>query len=408
MLYVTRATIDLDALRHNIEAVRTLAGDAKILATVKANAYGHGAVPVAQFYEAHGLADWLGVETVPEALQLTDAGVELPILKLSLTFPDELVPLIANDVAVTVADETAIDQADDAAAVVGVKASVHLKVDTGMGRIGCPESRAAGLARRILACRHLDLQGVFTHLPISDGPDDGFTEAELARFLAVVDGIQADRAAAGLAPVPLIHASNSGAVLGHSLAGLTMVRPGIMLYGYYPGASRDPGAASDPGAARDPEAPSDPGATRDPGASSGAPELRPAMTLTSAVSAVKRVAAGDTIGYGRTWAAPCDTWIATVPVGYADGFSRLNSNTGAMLIGGRRCPVAGRVCMDSTMLDAGPGDQAPVSVGDKVTWLGTDGEQRITADDLARIMGTISYEVLCLIGARVPRDYVGG
>jgi len=382
--YATRATVDLDALRHNLAAVRSLVDDRLVLATVKANAYGHGAVEVAKFLDREHLADWLGVETVSEAMDLVDAGIELPILKMSLSFPDELVPLIAGDVALTVADEATIDQAEDAAAAVGVTAEVHLKIDTGMRRVGCDEASAAGLARRISACRHLDLQGLMTHLPISDEADDGFTDAQLARFGAVVASIQDDRATAGLPPVPLVHASNSGGVLGHGLDGLTMVRPGIMMYGYYPGGNTPPRPVG----------------------------LRPVMTLTSAVSFVKRIGAGETVGYSRTWTAPTDRWIATVPVGYADGFSRLNSNVssgsgGAMLINGRRYPVAGRVCMDATMLDLGPADQpCPAAVGDKVTWMGKDGDETITADDLAAVMGTINHEVLCLVGTRVPRDYV--
>ena len=379
--YATRATVDLAALRHNLTAVRSLVGDRLVLATVKANAYGHGAVPVSQFIEREHLADWLGVETVSEAVDLVDAGVELPVLKLSLSFPDELVPLIARDVALTVASDDGIDDAEAAAAAVGSVARVHLKVDTGMCRIGCTESDAVALSSHISACRHLDLHGVFTHLPISDAPDDGYTDAQLARFQGIVASIQDARAAEGLPPVPLIHASNSGGILGHGMDGLTMVRPGIMLYGYYPDTVATPRPV----------------------------ELRPAMTLTSAVSFVKCVPAGDTVGYSRTWTAPTDRWIATVPVGYADGFSRLNSSTaggGSMLIGGRRYPVAGRVCMDATMLDLGPADRpCPVAVGDKVTWLGVDGSESIDAADLAALMGTISHEVLCLVGSRVPRDY---
>ena len=384
--YATRATVDFAALRHNLQAVRSLVGDRRVLATVKADAYGHGAVPVSQFIEREHLADWLGVETVPEAVDLVDAGIELPVLKLSLSFTDELVPLIARDVALTVASVDDIDAAEVAAAAVGEIAHVHLKVDTGMHRIGCTEADAVALTRRISACRHLDLQGVFTHLPISDGPDDGYTDAQLARFQAAVVSIQDARAADGLPPVPLIHASNSGGILGHVLDGLTMVRPGIMLYGYYPDTAATPRPV----------------------------ELQPVMTLTSAVSFVKRVAAGETVGYSRTWTAPADRWIATVPVGYADGFSRLNSNPssngghgGSMLINGGRYAVAGRVCMDATMLDLGSADRpCPAAVGDKVTWLGTDGSEAITAADLAALMGTISHEVLCAVGRRVPRDYV--
>jgi len=378
VLYSTRATVHLDALRHNIMALRSLSGDRAVMAPLKANAYGHGAVAVAQFLEREHLVDCIGVTTVPEVLELKQAGVALPLMKLSLSFPDELPPLVANDAAVTVADEAGIDAVEAAAAAAGVTVNVHLKVDTGMRRVGCEPADARALAQRISACQHLELQGVMTHLPISDMDDGGFTEAQLAAFRATVQTIQDDRADAGLAPVPQIHASNSGGILGHSLDGLTMIRPGISLFGCYPDVTTPRPV-----------------------------ELRAVMTLTSQVAAVKLVPAGETVGYGRTWAAPCDTWVATVPVGYADGYSRLNSNRGSMLVGGRRYPVAGRVCMDATMLDLGPSATAPVNVGDTVTWLGSDGDEAITADDLAAIMGTISHEVFCLIGARVPRDYVG-
>ena len=346
------------------------------MAPIKANAYGHGAVRVAQFLQREALADWVGVTTVPEAIELRQAGIRLPLLKLSLSFPDELPALLDADAAVTVADEAGISSVATAATKAGVTAHVHLKIDTGMHRVGCEPLDAVALARRVSACQHLDLQGISTHLPISDVADQGFTEAQLAQFRAAVQAVQDDRHTAGLPPVPLIHASNSGGILGHSLDGLTMVRPGIALFGCYPDATTPRTV-----------------------------ELKPVMTLTSQVAAVKRVTAGETVGYGRTWTAPGDTWIATVPVGYADGYSRLNSNRGAMLVNGRRYPVAGRVCMDSTMLDLGPSIEPPANVGDTVTWLGSDGAETITADELAGIMGTISYEMFCLIGPRVPRDY---
>lgn len=376
--YATTAHIRLDALRSNARAVRQLIGDRTLLVAVKANAYGHGAVPVAIFLERQQLADWFGVATAPEAIELRDSGVTSPILKMSLSFADELPALLAlPDVSLTVADATTIDQAEQAAAAAGVTARVHLAIDTGMRRVGCEPSAAIDLARRVSACRHLDLQGLGTHLPISDQPDDdGFTVDELARFRSVVTQIQADRAVHGLSPVPMVHCANSGAVLSHDLDGFTMVRPGIMIYGYYPDTTTPRPV-----------------------------ELTPVMELTSKVTFVKPLAVGQTVGYGRTWTSSKDTWIATVPVGYADGFSRLNSNRGSMLVNGRPYPVAGRVCMDFTMLDLGPGDSPPVTVGDEVCWLGRRGGHSITADDLAGIMGTISYEVLCLIGPRVRRVY---
>ena len=381
MLHATYATVHLNALRHNLEAVRSLVGTRAILVPVKADAYGHGAVPVSRFIESEHLADWLGVATAPEAIELREAGVTLPILKMSLSFAEELPALLAlPGIALTVADMATVDETEAAAAAAGKVVPVHLAVDTGMRRIGCEPDQAIAVASHIAACQHLELQGIGTHLPISDvADDDGFTAHELEIFRGVCQQIQHHRETDGLPPVPLVHGANSGAVLGHQLAGDTMVRPGIMVYGYYPDATTPRPV-----------------------------ELRPVMSLATKVTYVKRVPAGQTVGYGRTWTAGGDTWIATVPVGYADGFSRLNSNRGAMLVGGRRCPVAGRVCMDFTMLDLGPAATAPASVGDDVVWLGSQGDQLVTADDLARIMGTISYEVLCLISARVPRIYADG
>ena len=375
MLHATHATVHLDALRHNLQAVRQLAGPRAILVPVKADAYGHGAVAVSQFLERVGLADWLGVATAPEAIELRDAGVSLPILKMSLSFAEELPALLARpDIALTVADARTVDEAEAAATAAGVVANVHLAIDTGMRRIGCEPSAAVAVARRIDACQHLNLQGIGTHLPISDMLDDaGFTAQELAVFAGVTKEIEDARSQ----PVLLVHCANSGALLGHDLAGDTMVRPGIMVYGYYPDATTPRPVA-----------------------------LQPVMSLTTRLTFVKPVAAGATIGYGRTYTVPRDTWIATVPVGYADGFSRLNSNRGAMLVNGVRCPVVGRVCMDFTMLDLGPAATPPASIGDAAIWLGRDGALQITADDLAGIMGTISYEVLCLVSGRVPREYV--
>ncbi|WP_052459977.1 alanine racemase [Tessaracoccus massiliensis] len=217
----------------------------------------------------------------------------------------------------------------------------------------------------------LRLGGIFTHLPVSDVADGAdFTSAQLERFDGVVAEIEN-----AVGPVEWVHAANSGAVLGHSLGRSTMVRPGIMIYGSYPDAKTPPSRP-----------------------------LRDVGTWTSRVSFVKRVAAGETVGYGRTWTAPRDTWVATVAVGYGDGYSRLLSSRGRMLIGGRSYPIAGRVCMDQTMLDLGP-DEPSVQVGDEVVLMGTSGQERIGVEELADLMGTITYEVTCLIAARVPRVY---
>ena len=373
MLYTTHLEIDLDALRHNARAIKQLVGDRKVLVAVKADGYGHGAVPIARLFQREHLADWLGVATVSEAMALREGGVTLPILKLSHAFPEELPTAIDADIALTVVDEQSADEAAEAAKVVGKPVNVHLALDTGMRRIGAEPEHAVALARHIDEDA-LNLQGIFTHMPVSDTTQGyDFTVEELARFAKAVDDVQADRATRGLPAVPLVHAAASAGVLGHDLSGLTMVRPGIAIYGAYPDAQTPRTAA-----------------------------LRPVVTMRSKVSFIKRIRAGETVSYGRTWTAPTDRWIATVPVGYADGFNRLNSNRGRMLINGRSFPVAGRVCMDQTMLDLGEADDHGVHRGDDVIIIGASGDEYISTEELA---GTISYEVTAVIPPRVSRQY---
>lgn len=366
--------VDLDAIHANLATARELAGGRAVLAAVKANAYGHGLVEVARSIQARGTASWLGVALTAEAEALRAAGVTLPVLKFTPTFVDDLAAAIAADLTLSVGSAEAIDEAAAAARAAGRTVDVHLKVDTGMRRVGAEPADAVGLARRIRDSGSLRLNGVFTHLPISDVHDgDPFTHAQLARFDDVVAGVEA-----AVGPVEWVHAANSGAVLGHDLGRSTMVRPGIMVYGSYPDAATE--------------------RTR---------PLRDVGTWVSRVSFVKRVAAGESVGYGRTWTAPRDTWVATVSVGYGDGYSRLLSSRGRMLIAGESYPVVGRVCMDQTMLDLGP-EEPGVRVGDEVVLMGSSGAERIGVEELAALMGTITYEVTCLIGARVPRVHMGG
>lgn len=367
----TRLHVDLDALNANLATARDLAGGRSVLAAVKANAYGHGLEPVALSIQERGTADWLGVATTVEGRQLRAAGVTLPILKFSPTLPDDLAEAIDADLTISVGDPGSIRAAELAAADAGVTLDVHLKVDTGMRRVGVEPRDAALLAEQLRTSPHLSVGGIFTHLPISDVVDgEAFTRAQLALFYDVVDDVEGI-----LGPIDLVHAANSGAVLGHDLGRSTMVRPGIMIYGSYPDADTPP--------------------TR---------PLRDVGRWTSRVTFVKRVAAGQSVGYGRSWTAPSDTWIATVAVGYGDGYSRLLSSRGRMLIDGRSYPVVGRVCMDQTMIDLGPGVPT-VAVGDEVVLMGTSGAERIGVEELAELMDTITYEVTCLITSRVPRDY---
>lgn len=371
MLYQTHARVHLRNIRANIEGIRNaIGGDRKILLSVKANAYGHGAVEVGRMAERIGV-EWLGVATVPEGILLRSAGIRLPILKLSPAFPEEMRAALEYGITLPVCDRESVLALRELASAAGKAAPVHLKVDTGMGRVGVEPEGAAELASFIeRECPALRLEGVFTHLPVSDERNTAYTAAQIGRFKSVVDSVSG---AIGRR-VSLAHCSNSGAVLGHKEAWMDMVRPGIMVYGQYP----------------------DDGTPR-------SMQLLPGMSVKTRVAFIKKVKAGTGIGYGLSWTAPEDTTIATIPAGYADGFNRLFSNRGRVLVNGRSYPVAGRVCMDQTMIDLGP--ETDVRVGDEVVLMGRSGDQEISCAEWARLLGTISYEVTCQINCRVERVY---
>lgn len=368
-----RAQVSLAAIRNNLDAIRERVGsDRLVLAAVKANAYGHGAVACSLMLQRTRAADWLGVALVEEALQLRAAGVSLPILRFGPTRgEDDLAAALTAGVVLTVADEAGVDAAAQAARTLGSeRATVHLKVDTGMRRVGVEPADAPRLAERIDDTGVLDLGGVYSHLPISDVPEGAaFTLDQIARFDAAVAAVERARG-----PVPIKHLANSGGVLGYPTSWYDLVRPGVMVYGNYP----------------DPE-------------TEHTVDLLPALRLTTEVSFLKPVSAGESVGYGRSWTAPADTWIATIPVGYGDGYSRRLSSRGRVLIDGTPYPIAGRVCMDQTMIDLGP--DPTVAVGDEVVLIGRSGGEEITVAEVAELMGTITYEVTCLITGRVERTY---
>ncbi|MDR1768018.1 MAG: alanine racemase [Propionibacteriaceae bacterium] len=364
------AKVSLEAIRHNLEGVRRRVGDRLVMPAVKADGYGLGAVPISRMIEETGVADRLAVALVSEGVALREAGIRLPLMKLSRTLGvDEAAAALGAGMTVPVVDELSIREVAEAARQTGVEAEVHLKVDTGMRRIGVEPEQAAALAELAVKTGGVRLTGVFSHMPVSDTPSqDDFSRGQIERFRRICE--QVEQTAGPLTK----HLANSGAILAHPDAWFDLVRPGIMIYGAYP----------------DPKTPR-------------TVPLEPVVRWTTSVTTVKRIRAGETVGYGRTWAAPQDTWIATFPVGYADGYSRLLSNRGSVLIRGRRHPIAGRVCMDQTMADLGP--ETDVRVGDQVTLIGSDGDESITTDDIAALMGTIPYEVTCLLGRRVVREY---
>jgi len=363
----TFAEVSLAALRQNCRQAARLVGPAVgVIAVVKADGYGHGAVPAARAF-LEGGAGALGVSMVAEGLELRRAGIAAPIVVLGGAFPGEEAAVVRHALAAAVWTLETGRALAMAARTAGRTAAVHLKVNTGMARLGCEPEEVVELGCALAAELHLDVAGVFSHFASADAVDTATARAQLARFAAVVEAL----AAAGIRP-PSVHLANSAAVLSEPAAHFTMVRPGLMLYGYAPA----PHLA-------------------------GRVPLAPAMRLRSAVAQARRVPAGTAVGYGGTWRAERDSTIATLPLGYADGYHRVASNRAAMQVRGRRVPVAGRVCMDHVMLDVT--DVPGVEAGDPVTVFGPGA---VTADEVAAWCDTIAYEVLTSVGKRVPRVYV--
>ncbi len=359
------ATVDLDALGHNLERVRGyLAPGTRVLAAVKANAYGHGAVPVARQLERLGVAHF-GVATPQEALELREGGVEGTVLCFSPVLERSLVRRLAEaNVALTVADHASLDalRAADAPEVL----RLHLKVDTGMGRLGLEWADAAGLAVAVERETRMALAGVWTHFARSDEADRSATLEQIEAFEAFLEALRRH----GITP-PLRHAANSGGIIAFPDSHYDMVRPGIALYGYH---SSDVVGMLER-------------------------ELRPVMTLQAPVTFVKRVKAGRTVSYGGAWRARGPATVATVRIGYADGYPRQLSRRGQVHLVGATLPLAGGVCMDQIMVDAGDLDVLP---GDVATLWGPPGPD---AETLAREAGTISYELLVRVSPRVERRY---
>ena len=367
----TRAVIHLDNFRRNIDAARKKAGPhPKILVSVKANAYGHGAVPISRCALEAG-AEYLSVAAVSEGAELRAAGIIAPVLLLSQALPEELAEIVSLDLSPLVSDWEFIEQLAGAAQSAGKRISVHLKVDTGMGRMGCRPEEAAPLAAKIAACRELSLGGIATHLAVSDSRESGdyaYTKEQLRCFREVATSVKE----AGIDP-GIVHAANSGALVFHDDSYFDMIRPGIFLYGYSPAASMSGGLSSEP-----------------------------VMEFKSAVVFIRKARKGEAVSYGRTWVAPEDTFIGVIPVGYADGFPRLLSNNYSVLIRGKAYPIAGRICMDQFMVDLG--NETEVQRWDDVVIFGPG---FTTAADIAEKLNTISYEITCNINKRAPRVYEG-
>ena len=374
-MQAARAIIHLDAFLRNFQAIRERVGARRMCVPVKADAYGHGAAAIARASLAAG-ASFLGVARVQEGAALREAGIGAPVLLFSQPLPDEIPAIIKNRLIPFVSDTEFAVMLNHAAASAHERLPVHLKIDTGMGRTGCPPEAAPALAQSIAACDALEYAGTATHLAVADSAaadDRAYTGRQIACFEQALDGIRA----AGLDP-GIVHAANSGAVVLHPGAWFDMVRPGILLYGYK---------------------------TAEEAESGPAPPLRvePVMELRTKVALIKQVKKGDSISYGRTWAAQRDTEIAVLPVGYADGLPRLASNRWQAVIGGAAYPLVGRICMDNCMADLGP-DSGVLRWDEAVLF----GGSAPSAADLAGRIGTIPYEITCNINIRVPRVYEGG
>lgn len=367
--YLSWAEVDVSAVRHNYRLLKRLAGpDVAMFSVVKADAYGHGAVPVARALEEEG-TDFLCVARVEEALELRRAGIVRPLLVFAPPLAGQGEHLIGAEAAVAVSDPAHIDYAAAAARAHGKKLRVHVKVDTGMGRMGFPPEHAVAMLRKIAATPELEAEGVMSHFSSADMKPPTNTP----RQISVFDSVRRAIADAGLY-VRYFHTANSAGILAYPDSRFDAVRPGISLYGQYPSLEMERRV-----------------------------DLRPAMTLKTRVVYVKTAPAGTGLSYGHTHVTERESRIATVPLGYADGYPRHASNRTAMLVRGKRAPQVGNVCMDLILLDVT--DIPGVQIGDEVLAFGVSGSNTLLAENVADAAGTIGYELTTRIGKRLPRFY---
>lgn len=368
------ATVDLDMLRANAEGmISRLSAGTKMIGVIKADGYGHGAVPAAKELEALDGIYGFATATEEEAVILRKSGIRKPILSLGYAFPYHYKEMIENDIRITAFRQDTLEQLARAAKETGQPAKIHIKVDTGMSRIGIsPDEEGMAFIRRAARMPGIEIEGIFTHFAKADEEDKAPARHQLAVFRDFVRKAEKENGCR----IPFHHCANSAAALELREADMDAVRAGIALYGLWPSAET----------AKD------------------IMDLKPVMELKSQIIYLKEVEPGTEIGYGGTFTAGKRMKIATVPVGYADGYPRGLSNKGYVLVHGKKAPVAGRICMDQFMIDVT--DILGVSEGDAVTLIGKEGKEQITMEELGELSGRFNYELACCIGKRVPRVYL--
>ncbi len=367
---LTYIEVDLDAIAHNVQAIKSFVGPAvELIAVVKANAYGHGTLRTSQTALAHG-ADRLAIGRVDEGVALRQAGITAPILVLSYSMPSEAEAAVAHDLTLAVTELPVAEALSAQARAQGKRLPIHVKVDTGMGRFGLLPDEVLPFVQRLAALPGLVLEGLFTHFSTADAIDKTYAQAQFEAYRRVLDALSA----AGF-HFPLRHVANSAATLSLPATHLDAVRAGIILYGLMPSGDVEPVV-----------------------------DLRPALSLKSHIARVQCLEPGASIGYGRTYVAEAPMTAALVPVGYGDGYHRLLSNRGAVLVNGQRAPIVGRVCMDQFVIDIST--VGPVAVDDEVVLIGRQGGDCISAEEMAGWADTINYEVVTSLLPRMPRRYL--
>jgi len=368
---LTYIEVDLDAIAHNAQAIKAHIGPhVHLIAVVKANAYGHGMVEVARTALQHG-ASWLAVGRVDEGIALREAGITAPILVMGYSLPGDVEDAIARALTLTVADLASVETVSALARRLGRPIPVHVKVDTGMGRFGVLPDEVLSFVAEVSALPGVRIEGLYTHFAVAELADKEYTWHQFRIFQKVRAELEAARYR-----IPVYHVANSAAMLDLPEMHLDAVRVGIALYGLPPSGEV---AATVP--------------------------LRPALSLKSHVARVRTLPAGSSISYGRTYITQRDTPVALIPVGYGDGYHRVLSNRGMVLINGRRAPIVGRICMDQFVVDIS--EVGPVELNSEVVLIGRQGDECITAEEVAAWAETINYEIVTGLSPRVPRLYVG-